>query len=190
LGDLGTNEHSMADSTVKITCSGAVNIDLAQLIPLQGNLKQLSKQAFDKLKSSILRYGVSFPIFVWLHEGQYFVLDGHQRDLVLRKLVDEGYHCPPLPCALIQAKDRKEASEKILIASSQYGKMSEESLEEFLTENDLSFLELADELELPAIDSRYFVDPNEFAATGEDDQDRLDRKNPVLCPHCGAEFVP
>ena len=74
--------------------------------------------------------------------------------------------------------------------SSQYGKMSEESLAEFLAENDLSFLELSDDLELPAIDERYFADPNEFAATGEDDQGRLDEKNPVTCPECGHEFVP
>jgi len=39
----------------------------------------------------------------------------------------------------------------IIFTSSQYGKMTEESLDEFLAENDLSFLELADELELPSI---------------------------------------
>jgi hypothetical protein len=59
----------------------------------------------------------------------------------------------------------------------------------FLAENDLSFLELADELELPSIDDTYFNDPNEFAAAGEDDQGRLDQKKPVKCPACGHQFV-
>ena len=72
----------------------------------------------------------------------------------------------------------------------QYGKITEESLDEFLAENDLSFLELADELELPSIDDAYFKDPNEFAAAGEDEQGRLDQKKPVKCPECGHQFVP
>jgi len=91
---------------------------------------------------------------------------------------------------LIQAKDRKEAAEKILLISSQYGRVSEESLDEFLAENDLSFLELADELELPSIDEDYFKDPNGFGAAGEDEQGRLDQKSPITCPECGHEFVP
>ena len=68
--------------------------------------------------------------------------------------------------------------------------MTEESLDEFLAENDLSFLELADELELPAIDERYFADPNSFSAAGEDEQGRLDQKAPIECPACGNRFVP
>jgi len=76
------------------------------------------------------------------------------------------------------------------LISSSYGKMSEESLDEFLSANDLSFLELSDELELPAIDENYFKDPNEFAAGSEDAQGRLDEKSPVECPECGNKFVP
>jgi len=59
----------------------------------------------------------------------------------------------------------------------------------FLAENDLSFLELADELELPSIDDMYFKDPNDFAAAGEEAQGRLDQKKPVKCPACGHQFV-
>lgn len=114
---------------------------------------------------------------------------GTQRDRVLNRLSEEGYDIPMLPCALIQAKDRREAAEKILLISSNYGKVTEESLDEFLAQNDLSFLELADELELSSIDERYFRDTNEFAATDADDQGRLDKKNPITCPECGHEFV-
>ena len=58
-----------------------------------------------------------------------------------------------MPAAAMCADRRQrqtEAAEKILLISSQYGHMTEESLDEFLAENDLSFLELADELELPS----------------------------------------
>jgi hypothetical protein len=96
---------------------------------------------------------------------------------------------PPLPCALIEAKDRTEAAEKILLISSQYGKMTNHSLENFLADNDLGFLELQDELQLPAIDLEYFRDAD-FTASSVDEQARLDKKNPVICPQCGHEFVP
>src|SRR5262249_44013865 len=176
--------------SIKITCKAATSIELADLQPLQGNLKELSVANFEKLKRSILEHGLSFPFFVWWHDGHNFVLDGHQRDRVLRMMQEQGYQVPPLPCALIEAKDKKEAAEKILLISSQYGKMSEESLNEFLAENDLSFLELADDLELPSIDESYFRDPNEFTAATQEEQGRLDQKSPVVCPECGASFVP
>src|SRR5678816_136626 len=176
--------------TVQIRCKAAVNIDLAKLTPLQGELKELSDANFNKLKQSILRHGITFPFFVWQSDGKNYILDGTQRDRVLLKLVAAGYECPPLPCALIDAKDKREAAEKILLISSQYGRMTEETLDEFLAENDLSFLELADELELPSIDDAYFRDPSEFAAASEDDQGRLDQKKPVKCPECGHQFIP
>src|SRR6266550_3511947 len=140
---------------VQIRCTAAVNIDLAKLTPLQGELKELSDANFEKLRKSILKHGITFPFFIWQSEGKNYILDGTQRDRVLKRMSDEGYGIPLLPCALIQAKDRREAAEKILLISSQYGHMTEESLDQFLAENDLNFLELADELELPSIDDMY-----------------------------------
>lgn len=156
---------------------------------MQGNLKELSQANFEKLKQSILKHGVTFPFFVWQSEGKNFILDGTQRDRVLAKMAEEGYEIPPLPAALIEAKNKKEAAEKILLISSQYGKMSEQSLDEFLAENELDMNELLDELELPALDMRYFGS-GDFEPTNEDDQGRLDKKNPVTCPECGHEFTP
>ena len=176
--------------TVQIRCKAAINLDLDQLTPMQGDLKELSQTNFNKLKQSILRHGITFPFFIWQSKGTNYILDGTQRDRVLLKLVAAGYRVPSLPCALIDAQDKREAAEKILLISSQYGRMTEESLDEFLAENDLSFLELADELELPSIDDAHFKDPDEFSAAGEDEQGRLDQKKPVKCPECGHQFVP
>jgi hypothetical protein len=102
---------------------------------------------------------------------------------------EQGYMIPRLPVALVEAKDRKEAAEKILLISSQYGKMSEQSLEEFLAENELEINDLLEEIELPSLDMRYFGN-GEFDPTDENDQGKLDRKNPITCPHCGTQFVP
>src|SRR5215510_1856006 len=138
-GGASVDSHDQQGNTttsIKISCKAATSIDLADLQPLQGNLKELSVANFQKLKRSILRFGVSFPFLVWRHNGQNFVLDGHQRDRVLRKMQEQGYEVPPLPCALIEAKDRKDAAAKILLVSSQYGKMTLLFFDEFTTENE------------------------------------------------------
>jgi hypothetical protein len=175
-------------NTVAIRCKAAVNLSLADLTPMQGDLKELSQSNFNKLKQSILRHGITFPFFVWQSEGENYILDGTQRDRVLTRMAEEGFHIPALPCALIEAKDRKEAAEKILLISSQYGKMTNNSLEQFLAENDLNLTELNDELELPSIDLEFFRKAD-FQPTSADEQGRLDKKNPVICPNCGHEFV-
>jgi hypothetical protein len=132
---------------------------------------------------------VTFPIFLWQHEGVSYVLDGHQRDQALKSLAQEGWEIPPLPAALIEAKSKKEAAEKILLISSQYGKMSNQSLEEFLADNDLDLSDLEEELELPSIDLEFFREPD-FQPTSAEQQGRLDRKNRITCPSCGHEFTP
>lgn len=137
---------------IAINCTAAVNIDLADLTPLQGNLKELSEINFKKLSDSILTHGVTFPFFVWRHDGKNWILDGTQRDRVLKKMADDGYDIPPLPCALIEAKDRREAAQKILLISSSYGRMTDEGLYEFLSENDIDFPELEPLLALDDID--------------------------------------
>jgi len=176
-------------NTIEIRCTAAVNLVLDQLTPLQGDLKELSQTNFNKLKQSILRHGITFPFFVWQSDGTNYILDGTQRDRVLTRMAEEGFTIPPLPCALIEAKDRKEAAEKILLISSQYGRMTNNSLEQFLAENDLDLTELNDELELPSIDLEFFRDAD-FQPVSADHQGRLDKKNPVTCPECGHEFVP
>jgi len=175
--------------TIAIRCTAAVNLELSDLTPLQGGLKELSDANFEKLKRSVLKHGITFPFFIWQSESENYILDGTQRDRVLTRMAEEGYEVPPLPCALIQAKDRKEAAEKILLISSQYGKMTERSLEDFLAENDLDLPGLQDELELPSIDLEYFRDAD-FQAVNAEEQGRLDKKNPIKCPECGHEFIP
>jgi ParB/Sulfiredoxin domain len=118
----------MTMKTIVIRCTAAVNLQLRELTPLQGELKELNEVNFEKLKRSILKHGITFPFFVWQSEGQNFILDGTQRDRVLKRMADEGYGVPPLPCALIQAKDRKDAAEKILLISSQYRRVTDEGV--------------------------------------------------------------
>jgi hypothetical protein len=184
----------MDKPSIKINCKGAVNLCLNELTQLQGDLKELSEANFRKLRTSIFKNGITFPLFVWQDNGTNFILDGTQRDRVLRKLAAEGYDIPPLPCAIITAKDKREAYEKILLISSQYGKMTNESLYEFISKNELEFLELEAMLDLPQIKLEEFKDgwlrEPDFSPSSADDQGRLDKKNPIICPECGHEFIP
>jgi ParB family chromosome partitioning protein len=184
----------MDKPSIEIHCKGAVNLCLEELTQLQGELKELSEASFRKLKTSILKNGITFPLFVWQDDGSNFILDGTQRDRVLRKLATDGYDVPPLPCALITAKDKREACEKILLISSQYGKMTNESLYEFISKNELGFLELEEMLDFPQINLEEFkvgwLQEPDFEPASADEQGRLDKKNPIICPECGHEFIP
>jgi ParB-like nuclease domain len=191
-----TEERLMNHRTdkIEVRCTAAVNLDLSELTPLQGGLKELNEANFEKLRQSILKHGITFPFFVWQSDGENYILDGTQRDRVLKRMAEEGYEVPPLPCALIEAKNRKDAAEKILLISSQYGRVTDEGLYEFLSTNELDFGELEPLLELPALDlddfkEGWMAEPD-FSPTSADDQGKLDKKNPVTCPECGHEFIP
>jgi len=137
--------------TIKIACTGAATAKLEDLIPLQGNLKGLDAARYKKLKRALLEHGFSFPFFVWKDKGKLKILDGHQRDRVLRRLQAQGYEVPPLPIAFIEAKDETEARKKILLLSSQYGEMTEDSLLEYLKESDIDLDDLQDTIDLPQV---------------------------------------
>ena len=91
---------------IRITCDTASMMPLDDLAAFQGKLKSITEAEFEKLKSAIIKYGFSFPVFVWRKN----ILDGHQRVQAVKRLIEEGYELENgmLPVALIDAKDRKE----------------------------------------------------------------------------------
>ena len=113
---------------IEITCSGASLMDLDELIAIQGNLKDLSKENYLKLKKSILKHGFAFPFHAWKSPDGLKILDGTQRQRTLRSMRDEGYYIPKLPVDFIHAKDEKEAKELILANISEYGNMTGQGL--------------------------------------------------------------
>ena len=138
--------------TVKITCQGADVLDINQLTTFQGTLKELSKANYKKLRKAIEDFGFSFPVFVWRNSGNFNILDGHQRILTLQTMQNEGWEIPPIPVVWIDAIDEKEAKTKLLLAVGQYGKLSDESLYEYLKTAELEIPGLSDLMELPGID--------------------------------------
>ena len=95
--------------------------DFSKFVELQGNLKNLSAENYQKLKDSIMTYGFSFAVPVWENDGILYIIDGHQRKRVLQKMREDGYDIPPVPFMRIYARDKKEAIEKLLMFNSRYG---------------------------------------------------------------------
>jgi len=152
---------------IRITCKGADTVPLDSLIPFQGDLKTLSELNLAKLKASILKYGFTAPCFIWEHDGVKSPLDGHQRIAALLALRDEGYSIPLIPVDYIDAEDEKEAKEKLLHISSQYGEFTQEGIANFVLDAGLDISELDIRLtnEELTID-----DPNEQEDTDGDDE--------------------
>jgi hypothetical protein len=141
---------------VKISCEGAALLDIDQMEPFQGSLKELSKAAYNRLRKSIEDYGFSFPVFIWKNENRFWTLDGHQRQSTLKVMRDEGWEVPPLPVDWIHALDAKEAHLKLLLAVSNYGKVTDEGLYEYLAISELSLDSLKSVVDLPEIDFEKF----------------------------------
>ena len=89
---------------------------------LQGGLKARNDIDYDKIKLSIIKFGFSFPFFIWKGEGKNYLLDGHGRFGCLCKMQNDGYKIPPLPVVYVDCKNKIEAKEKLLRLNSQYGK--------------------------------------------------------------------
>jgi len=147
---------------IPITCSSSHTIEISQMRPIQGNLKSRTREQLLKLRSLILKYGFSFPIYLWYDGVDYYTLDGHGRDYICKGLIEDGFKFKhkngevneSLPAVLIDAKNRVEAKEKLLAVNSSFGKITEEGLSAFLFEEnlELNLAEMKELLELPEVD--------------------------------------
>lgn len=117
-------------------------IDYRDIKPLQGELKILTPENYEKLKTSLTEKGFFVPFYIWQPEATdlSYALDGHQRLSVLN-----GENVTPykLPYVLIDAADIVEAKEKLLLITSQYGTITAEGLQEFTKDVPMEFLSQA-----------------------------------------------
>lgn len=129
---------------LEVKCDCSETVDWHELKEFQGGLKSRDDSDYEKMKTSLLKYGWSFVMYYWNDGKTKWILDGHNRKQVLQKLEEEGYFIPPLPAIEVYAKDMKEAKQKLLRLNSQYGKMTKESVLEFVGgEFELSTEEIA-----------------------------------------------
>lgn len=135
---------------INIRCEGKENYTLEKLLPFQGNLKQIDKPMFDKLKQSLVKDGLPLGFHIWKDKDKIYILDGHHRHLALKSLEVDGYFIPAIPCTPVIAKNKKEAAKVVLISNSKYASMSPDSLSDFMIDFELKTDELLS-LDLPNI---------------------------------------
>lgn len=178
------------DRMISIKCKGSRTLDLADINEFQGDLKELTKENYDKLRGIILKHGYSFAAHVWADPAtsKWMLIDGHQRIRVLKMLKNEGWFIPALPVVEVSADSFKEAKEKILAGTSQYGRMTDDGLYEFVNQAgiDVQFLS---EVRFPELDLDKWV--KGFGGPSEIDHESVIEveSNAKTCPHCGEALT-
>ena len=167
---------------IKIKCKGADLLPYDSLIQFQGDLKTLSKTNLKKLKTQIIKKGFRMPFYIWVNKDKNLILDGTQRDKVLKSLKDEGYEIPLLPVVYIEADNEADAKETILATSSQYGEWNKSELDTWLENIDAEIKEtfrFVDE----EIKTNILV-----SFEGEGNKESGEDKEIIRCPKCGFEW--
>lgn len=171
-------------SQIQITCRTLSSVPYKDLVIIQGDLKTLTEEGYQKLRQEIIDNGFSFAIHVWQDpEGKFCVLDGTQRLRVIKTMVEqEGWECPELPVVFVEAPDIKSAVKKLLGGASQYGTPDQEGLYELMTRFELGPLDIQSKsltgIELPEFVAGYFEE--EVVEIGPEE------KPPKHCPHCNG----
>ncbi len=139
--------------TIKITVEGKETLPLEKLLPFQGSLKHIEKTEYESLRKTLIDFGFSFVVHVWKDKSKYHIIDGHQRIFTLNQMKKiEGWEVPDLPVALVKAASFAEAKRKVLAAASSYGKVTQDSLTNYLKENDIQFDEIVANFHFPEVD--------------------------------------
>lgn len=198
---------------IRITCDPEKRlryIPLDELHAIQGDLKEVSVEDYEKFKALVLKEGLDDAFDVWREltpvqskkktspEGstaiRWWIIDGHLRKLMLTKMRDEeGYEIPDIPCKETEATSIKHAKRKVLSRSSVFHKMRRDGLYKFMYDIEMSMAELKEyslpHVDLPKFEAEFYGEPKNFEPGTEEDQGQLDRKKPVECPACGHEFT-
>lgn len=191
--------------TVLIACRGAGTIAFNLLTPLQGGLKTLSDENYQRFRLEIEKDGFIEPISIWEDEesGKTYVLNGHQRLETLRRMKDEGWTVPQIPVSFVVAADLADAMRKILALASQYGVVNPQSLHTYASDIGVSTAEILERYSFADFDmDRYMKEFSDVPSSpigtvhveshdrsksneiSEDDFQEFAHK----CPRCSFEF--
>lgn len=147
----------MTQKTISIAVKASETIPYDQLSVLQGELKTLPQDNYERLREEIKERGFSFAVHVWRSDGKNWILDGTQRVRTVKRMVEEeGFTVGPLPVNIVEAGSLREAKHKLLSAASQYGKFTDEGLYEFV-EGDFTPADLAVSFDLAGLDLPEFT---------------------------------
>lgn len=123
----------------------------------QPNFKEWVNNGDKKLLESILKYQFIDPFKVWHHDGVNYCLDGRHRFLDLEQAEKSGMIIPnQLPGTFVDCENITEAAELVLVYSSNYAKITQQGLLDFVNKFDLDFPEIKNLLSIPEFDDIEF----------------------------------
>lgn len=205
---------------ILITCDPdqrLLRLPLDELNELQGDLKEMSLEDYEKFRALVIRDGVNFAMHVWKElqtvrskseakriacqtRGQddgnkvfkWWIIDGTGRKRMFTKMRDmDGFTIPPLPCVEIYATSLEEAKLQILSASSAFHKMTHQGLYEFSQGINLPPAKLK-EYSLPHVRlPKYMQEFHEEPEVDDEQKEKVEfeaSKKKKECPKCGERF--
>lgn len=136
------------------------------------DLKDISNEAMDRLKKSIMENLFTQPFYVWLDQNDTtWCLDGKHRIDALNDLAASGVLIPDeLPATFIRCRNKKEASKLVLVYSSIYAKINQQGLFDFIEQYDLNFSELKQTIDLPDFSEERFEQKFDVFQVVENDE--------------------
>ncbi len=145
---------STMEKTIKVSNENGLPIlPYTELQDFQGDLKTITRDSLEKLKSSIIEHGIFVSKKVWKDsDGICWTLDGHQTLKALSDLEKDGYSIPDIPIEYIDAVDTKDAITKLLQLVSEYGKVNKRT--KFFDKFDMDVQD-ASTFELPVFNDAY-----------------------------------
>lgn len=139
---------------IKIRVKGSDSRKIDDLVHFQGDLKELTEINYQKLKKEIIELGFCEAVVIWGDK----ILNGHQRIRTLKRMRDEGFDIPLIPVTTVQADDEKQARRIVLSLTSQFGKLTEESLLAFAKESDINLDEIVESFNFPELNMKRLDD--------------------------------
>lgn len=111
-------------------------IDYRLTEDLQDDLKELNKDDYNKLRTSLKENGLLMPLCLWVEpsSSKMFLIDGHQRKRLFNMENVKPYE---IPYILIPGETINDAKKNLLQISSQYGKITDKGFNNFVFNLDI-----------------------------------------------------
>lgn len=127
-----------------------------------------------KLKSSLLKYQFVDPFKVWENEGKVYCLDGKHRFKDLLLLQESGVNVPKkLPATFMHCESFEDAAKLVLVFSSQYAKITQQGLMDFVNKFDLELPEINDSMILPEFSMQRFEQKFDAYNTSDSEEEHV-----------------
>lgn len=148
----------MSEPTLKSRVIKTVPINWQSLAFIQQeNFKEWIPSGDLKLQASLIKYQFIDPFKVWQDGDTLYCLDGRHRYLDLKHLLQSGVDVPDqLPATFLDCENLKEAAELVLVYSSQYAKITNQGLFDFVSKYEIDVPELNDAINIPEFSMERF----------------------------------